>query len=428
VTPPGWSPPAGLPLAGLRVLELTANMIGPLAGRYLADLGAEVIKVESPRRPATRIVHYAGGDPRNRPYNRAGYFNKHNRNKLGITLDLSLPAGREQFLRLLERADVVIENNSARVLSNLDLTYEVMQQVKPDIILCSMSGFGGSGPERDYLALGSSIETVCGLASLTGYPDDSIPHRTGNFYPDPVGAAQGVVAILAALRHRDRTGEGQWIDLSMLESAAALFGEALMDWFLNHRVPARRGNRHPLYAPQGVYPSAGNDSWLALTVRDEQEWQALCRAIGRPDLAANAELATSASRRARHDMLDDAIGEWSRTLDHYEAARTLQSEGVPAAPVLANWEMFSDPHLFERGFFVPVPHPEVGVMPFPGFPWSFSRTPATIRGGAPCFAEHNALVFGEVLGLSDQEIAALYAEGVAADTPLVTVQPALGRQ
>jgi crotonobetainyl-CoA:carnitine CoA-transferase CaiB-like acyl-CoA transferase len=419
IVPATWSTPATLPLAGLRVLELTANWAGPLAGRYLADLGAEVIKVESPKRPATRGLHYAGGDGRTRPYNRSGYFNKLNRNKLGIALDLSLPAGREVFLRLVERADVVIENNSARVLANLNLTYDVLREAKPDIILCSMSGFGGTGPERDYVAYGSNIETVCGLSALMGYHDDATPHRTGSYYADPIAGAHGAVAILAALRHRDRTGEGQWIDLSLLESAAALFGEALMDWSLYGHVPPPHGNRHPRYAPQGVYPAAGNDSWLALTVRTEGEWQALCAAIGRPALAQDPELGEAAARWARHDRLDAAITEWSRGLDHYEAARRLQAAGVPAAPVLANWELLSDPHLFARGFYVPVPHPEVGVLPFPGMPWRFSRTPAAVRGGAPCFAEHNALVFRDLLQLPEAEVAELYAQGVTADEPQV---------
>lgn len=422
IAPATWAAPAAaapLPLAGLRVLELTANWAGPLAGRYLADLGAEVIKVESPQRPATRGLHYAGGDGRTRPYNRSGYFNKLNRNKLGIALDLSLPAGRDAFLRLVERADVVIENNSARVLSNLDLTYDVLRQAKPDIILCSMSGFGGSGPERDYVAYGSNIETASGLAALMGYHDDPTPHRTGSYYADPVAGAHGAVAILAALRHRARTGEGQRIDLSLLESAAALFGEALMDWSLNRRVPLPRGNRHPRHAPQGCYRTAGNDSWLALTVRTDEEWQSLCRVLDRPDLAQDESLGTASGRQAQHDMLDEAIGRWSEGLDHYEAARRLQAAHVPAAPVLANWELLSDPHLHARGFYVPVPHPEAGVLPYPGMPWHFSRTPAAVRGGAPCFAEHNTLVFRDVLGLCDAEIAALYAAGVTADEPQV---------
>jgi crotonobetainyl-CoA:carnitine CoA-transferase CaiB-like acyl-CoA transferase len=422
VVPATWNTPAttaALPLTGLRVLELTANWAGPLAGRYLADLGAEVIKVESPRRPATRGLHYAGGDGRTRPYNRSGYFNKLNRNKLGIALDLSMPQGRDVFLRLVARADVVIENNSARVLTNLGLAYDDLRRVKPDIILCSMSGFGGSGPERDYVAYGSNIETVCGLSALMGYHDDPTPHRTGSYYADPVAGAHGAVAVLAALRHRDRTGQGQWIDLSLLESAAALFGEALMDWSINQRVPPPRGNRHPRYAPQGVYPSAGADSWLALTVRTDTEWQALCGVLDRPDLSGDRALADAAGRRAQHDRLDAVIGEWSRGLDHYDAARRLQALGVPAAPVLANWELLSDPHLHARGFYVPVPHPEVGVLPFPGMPWRFSRTPAAVRGGAPCFAEHNALVFRQVLGLTEEQIAELYATEVTADEPLV---------
>jgi crotonobetainyl-CoA:carnitine CoA-transferase CaiB-like acyl-CoA transferase len=419
-TPPGWLPLAQrLPLDGLRVIELTANWAGPLAGRYLADLGAEVIKIEAPKRPATRGSHYAGNDARTRGYNRSGYFNKLNRNKLGLALDLSLPEGRETFLQLVRRADVVIENNSARVLANLKLDYDVLRREQPGIILCSMSGFGATGPERDYVAYGSNIETICGLSSLMGYHDDPMPHRTGSYYADPVAATHGAIAVLAALRHRDRTGEGQFIDLSLLESAAALFDEALMDWSLNQRVPVPTGNRHPRHAPQGCYPSAGVDSWLALTVRDEREWAALCAVIGRADLCADSALQSAAGRRAAHDAIDEAIGDWSRGLDHYEAARALQAAGVPAAPVLANWELLTDPHLFARGFYVPVPHPEVGVLPFPGMPWHFSRTPGAVRAGAPCFAEHNHFIFSEILQLSDEQTAELYAHGITADEPQV---------
>lgn len=422
VAPPAWiAPGRRLPLDGLRVIELTANWAGPLAGRYLADLGAEVIKIEAPKRPATRGSHYAGSDGRTRPYNRSGYFNKMNRNKLGLVLDLAAPRGRELFLSLVRRADVVIENNSARVLANLNLAYDVLRREQPGIILCSMSGFGATGPERDYVAYGSNIETICGLAAMMGYHDDPAPHRTGSYYADPVAAAHGAIAVLAALRHRERTGEGQFIDISLLESAAALFGESLMEWSLNGRVSAPLGNRHPRYAPQGCYRCAGNDSWLALTVRDEREWQALCGVIGRDDLAADACLSTADGRREAHDALDQAIAAWSSALDHYEAASKLQAGGVPAAPVLANWELLSDPHLAARGFYVPVPHPEVGVLPFPGMPWRFSRTPGAVRAGAPCFGEHNDFVLRDLLDLSDAEIAALYTQEVTADAPLVAL-------
>jgi crotonobetainyl-CoA:carnitine CoA-transferase CaiB-like acyl-CoA transferase len=405
------------------VLELTANWAGPLAGRYLADLGAAVIKIEAPHRPATRGMRYAGNHAGTRPYNRSGYFNKLNRNKLGAVLDLATPRGREHFLQLVRRTDVVIENNSARVLGNLGIDDAALRRVKRDIVLCSISGFGGTGPERDYVAYGSNIETACSLASLMAYHDDPTPHRTGSYYADPVAGAHAVVAILAALRHRDRTGEGQWIDLSLLESAAALFSEPLMEWSLNGRVPMPRGNRHAIHAPQGVYRCAGDDSWLALTVRDAAEWQALAGAIGRHDLKDDPILATPEGRHRRYGELDGAITAWSCGRDHYDAAWTLQSAGVPAAPVLANWELLCDPHIAERGFYVSVPHPEVGVFPFPGFPWKFSRTPGAIRCGAPCFGEHNHHVFREVLGLSEQEVAGLYADGITADEPRVALLP-----
>ena len=419
--PAYWRPaPPSLPLTGLRVLELTANWAGPLAGRHLADLGAEVIKIEAPARPATRGLHSVGNDSTHpRHYNRSGYFNKLNRNKLGLVLDLAKPKGRDLFLDLVRRADVVIENNSARVMGNLGIDYPRLKEVKPDIILCSMSGFGGSGPERDYVAYGSNIETVCGLAALMNYPGDPTPHRTGSYYADPVAGGHGAIAILAALRHRDRTGEGQWIDLSLLESAAALFGGPLMEWQINQRLPAARGNRHPSFAPQGCYPCAGRDAWLAISIRDDDDWRRLCAATGRGDLLEREAWRSAAGRQAAHDAIDEEISAWTRTLDHYRAAQLLQEAGVAAAPVLMNFELLSDPHLADRGFYQQVWHSECGVLPFPGLPWRFGRTPGLIRWGAPCFGEHNRAIFSDVLGQSQEQIAALYAEGITADEPQV---------
>lgn len=404
------------PLAGLRVIEVTAHWAGPIGGRHLADLGAEVIKVELATKPATRALIYIADDLWPEHYHRSGYFNKLNRNKKAICLDLSNPNGRRVFLNLVETADVVLENNSVRVMGQLGLDYDALAKVNPRIVMCSISGFGASGPERHYSAFGSNIETVSGLASMLGYGPEEF-FGTGSFYADPVSGNHGVVAILAALHARRTTGRGQWIDLAMLEAVAPFFGQQLLEYTVEGRAPEPRANRHRTHAPQGVYPSAGKDCWLALTVRDETEWAALCGVIGRDDLAHDPALQTAEGRRTRHDAIDAAIRAWATPLDHLAATETLQAAGVPAAPVMPNWELFTDLHLNSRDYFVRVAQPRAGMFWFPGFAWKFGRTPAAVTRPAPLFAEHNHDVFAGILGMEPEEIAELYAAGATSDAP-----------
>ena len=404
-------------LAGVRVLELTANWAGPLAARHLADLGAEVIKIEAPDRPATRGGRYPGGDPFRHHYNRAAYFNKLNRNKLGITLNLDDESGRDLFLRLVAESDVVLENNSPRVMRNFNLQYPALREANPQIIMVSVSGFGQTGPDRDYVAYGANVEASCGLAAATGYPDDERPYRSTLFYADPVTGAHAAIAILGALHHRESTGEGQYVDMSLHENGITFFPEAIMEYTVTGRLAERRGNRHPIHAPQGCYPSYGDDSWLVVCVRTLDEWKALSEAIGRVDMGDDPELATPQGRRERHDEIDVAISEWSCKFDHNEAAAILQEAEVPAAPVLANWELVSNRHFHARGFYVPMEHPEMGVFPYPSMPWKLSSTPGIIRKASPLYGEHNGDVFRGLLGLDDDDLAPLYERRAIADEP-----------
>lgn len=416
----GSSPTSGDgALTGLRVIEVTANWAGPLVGRHMGDLGAEVIKVEHHQRPATRALWYPGNEPGKRPYNRAGYFNNLNRSKLGVSLDLSTEQGRDLFLELVEQSDVVVENNSARVMPNLGLGWDVLSQRNPRLVMASISGFGASGPERDYVAYGANIEASSGLAAVTGYHDDDTPYRANTFYADPITGNYATIAVLAALRAREITGHGQWLDLSLNECAASFFGDAFVEYQRSGELPPRRGNRHPVDAPQGAYRTVGDDDWLVLTVRDDQEWSALCAVLGRADWAADPELASATGRRARHDELDAGIADWAAELDHREAADLLQAAGVPAGPVLANYELVTDPHLHQRQFYIPIEHPEAGVLPFAGMPWKLSRTPGRVARPAPRFAEHNQYVLGDLLGLDPERVAALEASGVAGREPIV---------
>ncbi len=434
--PPAPSPPrASAPgrrdlapcLSGLRILELTSNWVGPVAGRHLADLGAEVIKVELRTKPATRGGFPAGGQPLKYHWNRAGYFSHMNRNKLAISLNLAAPRGRELFLNLVRKADVVIENNSARVLRNLRLEYPVLRERNPDLILCTINGFGVTGPERDYATYGSNIEATCGLASQMGYGPGEY-FRTGSFYADPVAGNLAATAILAALHHRDKTGEGQHIDIALNEAAASCFPEAVLDYTMNGVLREPVGNRSRHHAPQGCYQCIGEDMWMVLCIRSDEEWARFCHATGHPEWAADPRWAGVEGRRAHHDELDRLISSWSREYDHYEAAEVLQRAGVPAAPVLANWECLYNEHAHARGFYVQVRQPGMGVFPYEGHPWKLADTPAQVYRHAPLFAEHNGYVFGEVLGLQEREILELKRADIIADEPWYEFPAAVPRR
>jgi crotonobetainyl-CoA:carnitine CoA-transferase CaiB-like acyl-CoA transferase len=413
-----------LPLDGIRVIEVTANWAGPIGGRHLADLGADVIKVELATKPATRALMYVGDDAWPEHYNRSGYFNKMNRNKRDVCLNLATPEGKDVFLRLVSKADVVLENNAARVMNQLGVGYEALREVNPGLVMCSMSGFGSTGPERNYSAYGSNIETTSGLASLLGY-DESSFYGTGTFYADPITGTHGSIAILAALLGRRDTGHGQWIDMALLEAVAPFFAQQFLQYTVTGKLPVPNANRSERYCPQNVYPTVGRDSWLALTVQDTQDWTALCAVIGRQDWAGEPRLRTVEGRRECEAEIEAAIREWCATRDHVTAAEALQAAGVPAAPVLQNWELISDNHLHDRDFFVKTRHPEAGTHWFPGFPWRFEKTPARLRMPAPMFAEHNREVFREVAGLSDDQIAALYTAGITSDAPIYAGGPSI---
>lgn len=391
------------PLSGLTMVEVTANWAGPIAGRHFGDLGANVIKVELQTKPATRALIYPVDDIWPDFFHRAGYFNKLNRNKRGIALDLSKPRGIEVFLRLVRQADVVLENNAARVMANLGLDYPALSGVNPGIVMCSLSGYGATGPHRNYSAYGSNIETVSGLGSILGY-DDSRFFGTGSFYADPVSGNHATVAILAALHSRRTTGKGQWIDMSLLEAVEPFLSQHFLEYTVTGHVPVPLGDQWGRHAKQGIYPTAGRDCWIAITCRDTDDLSRLANLVGGEG--------------------DGPLRAWLLLRNHLTAANELQAAGIPAAPVMANWELFTDNHLNDRGFFVTVRHEVAGTYQFPGHPWHFSETPARVYRAAPTFAEHNDEVFGEA-GLSPNEIRALYDDGVTSDHPIYAAGPAL---
>lgn len=412
--------PYRLPLTGVRVLDLTMVWAGPSGTRLLADLGAEVIKVEAARSwDMLRSLHFLGSDVE-RGYDRSAFFHHNNRNKLACAIDLSLPAGRDLALRLAALSDVVVENYRADVLEKLGLGYESLRSVRPDIILVSMPSHGKTGPQAHHLAYGTNIEQLAGLAAMTGYPDRG-PHKTGISFGDPMAGAMAAAATLMALVHRRLTGEGQWIEVAQWENLIHHVGEFVVAASMGYPSPVPHANDHPSMAPHDVFPCAGEDAWVAIAVGSDAEFAALCEVIGRPELARDERFADVVSRWKRRRELDDPISAWTRRRTHYEAAATLQEAGVDAAPVLTIPELMDDPHLNARGFWETVAHDRAGVWRMEGPLWRFSRTPGHVRLPGPNFAEHNDYVFRTLLGLSDAEVEALRSEGVIADTPDLAV-------
>ncbi len=404
-----------LPLDGVRVLDLTMVWAGPSGTRLLADMGAEVIKVESARSwDMLRSLHFLSGPPE-QWWDKAAYFNHNNRNKFACTIDLQTQQGRELALRLAALSDIVIENYRADVLAKLRLDYEDLRAVKRDIILVSMPSHGKSGPESHHVAYGTNVEQLAGLASLSGYPGMG-PHKSPIAYGDPNAGAIAAASALAALRHRDRTGEGQHVEIAQWEALIGNIGEFVLAWQMNRQQYEPIGNRH-VSRVQGVYECATTDEWVAVSIGSDAEFAALCSIIAGPDLAMDPRFADVVSRRRHHDELDAIVSGWTVTRSQDDAARELQAVGVSATPVLKIPALMANDHLRARGFWETVSHAAAGTWDVEGPVWRMSRTPGHVRTAAPMFGEHNNYVFGGLLGLSEAAIAQLAIDGVTATEP-----------
>jgi crotonobetainyl-CoA:carnitine CoA-transferase CaiB-like acyl-CoA transferase len=389
-----------LPLCGLRVLDFTRVWAGPLCTRILADLGAEVIKIETPG-----AVQAATAMPG--PSN----SQKLNRNKLSIALDLQQEEGRALVKRLVGASDMLVENFSARVMPNFGLDYEQLRAINPGLIMLGMPGFGSSGPYRDYAAFGPAIEPMTGLTSLLGYPGGP-PLASAIAYPDAVAGVTGAAALLVALVYRERSGKGQFIDLSQVEATTSLLGEYILAWQTSGELPPRLGNRHPQWAPQGTYPCRGEDQWLSLSVRSDEEWQRLCDLAGFADLSRDSEYAEASGRRRHHEQLDARIAEWTRQHDKFELMLLLQNAGVPAGAVVDARELLEDPQLRELNFYVEAQSSAGARYRMPGTPFSFDGKRRTSWDVAAGPGEHGPQLLRDLLGCAEQEIRDLTTAGV----------------
>jgi benzylsuccinate CoA-transferase BbsF subunit len=397
------------PLSGIRIADFSWVWAGPFCTQQLAYLGAEVIRVECPQRPCvTRLLPpFADFQP---GLNRSGYFNQYNQGKQSLTLDMKHPRALEIARRLIAKSDIVAENFANGVMERMGLGYDEVRRLKPDVIMVSISGYGRSGPERDFVSYGPATVPLSGFSSVTGYQGGP-PAHVGISYGDPTAALHAALAVVAALCHRSRTGEGQFIDVTLWEAATSLLPDALLEYQMNGAEPPRDGNRDPHMAPHGVFRCAGGDRWLSIAVDSDEEWRALCGVIGEESLGADPRFATAAERKRNEDVLEARITEWTKTLSPQEATHRLQAAGVAAFPTMTNQDLAEDPHLAARGFFVDLPHREVGPRHHAGIPWRLSATPCSVETAAPCLGQHTERVLSEVLGYSPAEIEALRAEG-----------------
>lgn len=405
-----------LPLEGIRVADLTMMWAGPFATRILGEMGAEVIKIESPRawdNIRTLIPQPGIADP----WNSSFYFNDYNRDKKSLTLDLAQELGKATFLKLVAKCDVVIENYRADVLDNLGLGYDVLKAAKPDIILVSMAGYGKTGPERDQVGFGPIIEQMSGLASMTGYGDDGVPMKTGLSYGDPVAGMAAASAVALALIQRRKTGQGAFIDLGQREVLSSFIGEAFVAASLRGEEPLHRGNRDARYFAQGVYRCAGEEQWLAITMRTLAEWRSVAAALNL------TEELTDVPKESRLDEVDRRIAAALLTMDPQQALERLAKAGVPAGRVLNTVDIHNDPHLNARGYWVELPHPKMATWKQPRSAWQFKEAQPTLKRHAPLFGEHNREILSGLLGLSDAEIGELARTEVIADAP---VNPGVG--
>lgn len=398
------------PLADVNVLDLTWVMAGPAATRVLADYGATVVRVESTRRLDAGRTFGPFHDS-HVGIEHSGFMQNMNAGKLGITLDLTLAAGRAIVLDLVRWANVVVESFSPKAMRAWGLDYEALRQVKPDIIMLSTCLMGQYGPLAQFAGFGNLAAAISGFFGLTGWPDRP-PAGPFSAYTDYVAPRYTAVAILAALDYHRRTGQGQYIDQSQAESALHFLGPALLDYTVNRRTRERLGNRDPQMAPHGVYAAAGEDRWVAIAVRTTVQWHILCDVMQRPDLADDEGFATLSARLARQDELDAIVTAWARERDAHEIETLLQARGIPASAVQTMYDLYDDPQLAHRGHFVVLDHPMHGTTTVEGSRFTLSRTPARIERAAPTLGRDNRYVLETILGYSPERIAELEAQHV----------------
>jgi len=395
---------------GLKVVDFSWVGVGPMASQTLAMFGAEVIRVES----AYRLDTFRNGTPLapGTGPDRSAYWANVNRDKLGITLNLRHEGAGAVVRRLVERADIVTESFAPGFMEEVGFDYTTLRQMNPDVIMISMAMEGQGGPHAGFKGFGLVLQATAGITGLTGWPDRP-PVGTGVAYTDWFATHLAVTAMISAIEHRERTGEGQYIDLSQLESVIWGLDDAVIRYGVLGEVMTAEGNRHRTAAPHGVFPCAGEDRWCAISVMDDEQWAMLRRAMGDPAWAADPALAVAAGRKAAEDGIEAHLAAWTSAQDADELAELLQEAGVPAHRVNDARGVQTDPQLAARGHFWEITHPVIGPMTWDGPAYRLSETPAYPNLPAPMLGQHNEHVYRDLLGFTEQEFVDLMVQRVA---------------
>ena len=413
------------PLEGIRIIDLTVVWSGPGATALLGDLGAEVIRPENVYRVnrmvsakvtkaalgGRAVTSYADADPGSRPYDRSSIFNWHARNKLSVAMCLDRPEGRQAFLRLAERSQVLVENNAPGVLEKLDLGWEVLHEVNPGLIVARMPPLGLAGPLHDYLGYGPNFNSLIGIQAMDGYEGGDPTTAGANYHMDEAAPAGLAFAVLAALWHREVTGVGQMIEFPQAENVMVEIGEYFLDYQMNGRSPKVMGNADPVMF-QDVFPTSDPDVWVAISVRHDRDWEHLAAVVGRPEQLAPG--ATVMGRREHAETLKAVLASWTVTLRAYEVADQLEAAGVPAQEVMSELRVLEDPHLEDRRWFQWRSHPAIGTHRYIGHPWRADSFALAWGRPVPSFGEDNEYVYKKVLGYDDATYQDLIERGLIA--------------
>lgn len=416
-----------LPLAGMRVVDISNVISMPYAAALLADLGAEVIKIERTARPDTTRTNpnsavHADNDPGEDPWNRTGSYNVLNRGKKSLTLDLSQPAGREVLRDLIRVSDILTENFTPRVMRGWGLDYPNAAKLNPGLIMLSCSGYGREGPYAQYPGQATTMEATHGLTHITGYRGGE-PSKAGQSFVDFLATWALTMGATLGLRYRHRFGKGLWVDVAMYQLGCSMLSEYILDWRANGRVGERIGNRHPFLAPQGCYRCEGEDDWCVVAAHDDEEWAALCGVIGHAGLATDPRFASNQARMANHDAIDAMIGSWTAGVSKFAAQDALQAAGVRAGAVFNARDLHLDRHTRERHLLERVhfpPERNIGPRVMIGRPWQLKRLPIAIRGPGPMLGEHNQEIIQGLLGYDDARYAELERVGIIGTRPTTT--------
>jgi benzylsuccinate CoA-transferase BbsF subunit len=388
-----------MPLEGIRVLDFTRVRSGPTGTVIMADFGAEVIKVES------TLIENQGGDG-------VPQFDSNNRNKKSIKVNMKEPRGRELFLELVKKADVVTDNFTYKVMDNLGIGYEDLKKVNPRIIMAGMPPMGKSGPIAGWTTYGQQLMAFSGMSYLWGHKESPMPAHPKVPYPDDTAASQLIVSIMAALEHRDQTGEGQYIEVAQCEGLAYMLSPAYLDKLVNDNTWGPLGNWHPVAAPFGAYPTKGEDDWVFVSCETEEHWQNLVKVLGNAGWTEEEQFRTQAGRRANKAALDERLGEWTRQYTARQAEWMLQKGRVPVYMVEENEDQYYDLHLWQRGFLQRGTFPKWGDSVYRSPITRFSDTPGQVRHAMPEPGQDNVEVFGKLLGMPEAEVKRLEKEKV----------------